>query len=144
MCSHLHSLICIHSLHLRLLCASSYDYRRSWACVLQMMLSLPAATSCFCSGRQESFFESPAGSRSTSASAMAHELPLELPSSWRSSTCCNCRSCCRCRCRRRCRSHRRRRLRRSLPATSPLPSPPPPPLSCARASVRLVAVPVTV
>ena len=59
---------------------SSYDYRRSWACLLQMMLSLPAATSCFCSGRQESFFESPAGSRSTSASAMAHELPLELPS----------------------------------------------------------------
>ena len=117
---------------------SSYDYRRSWACVLLTMLLLPAAGSCSAAVGRRYFFESPAGSRSTSAPAMAHELALELPSSRRSSsTCSYSRSCCRCRCRRRCCSHRRRRRRRRQPAPSPLLPPPPPPLSCSRASVRL-------
>ena len=104
----------------------------TWACVLLIMLTLPAVGSCSAALGRRCFFESPAGSRSTSALALAHELPLELPSQRVVE---DRRSCCRCRCRRRCRSHRRRRLRRSLPASLPLPSLPPPPLSCSHVLV---------
>ena len=38
---------------------SSYDYRRSWACVLLTMLLLPAAGSCSAAVGRRRFFESP-------------------------------------------------------------------------------------